>query len=83
MGTTAQETVMTSEKAHDLFGHGDKAKDPKIAAMLGIKLLPSSNKPCEACTIGKAKQKNVPKIAKDIDDGKEGEQIYLDIATVK
>ena len=83
IAATAQETVMNADKAHDLFGHGDKERDKKIASVLGIRLTPGTNMPCKACAEGKAKQKNVPKITEYETGEKDGERVYLDISTIK
>ena len=39
--------------------------------------------PCDACSAGKAKQKNVPKASEHEAARENNERIYLDIATVK
>eukprot|EP00957_Ditylum_brightwellii_P038657 2922379-Ditylum_brightwellii.AAC.1 len=38
---------------------------------------------CESCAVGKAKQKNVPKVSEHIKSDKPGERIFLDISTIK
>jgi hypothetical protein len=71
------------QQAHDKLGHCGEDITRRAAKELGWTLTVGTMKPCEACTIGKAKQKNVPKITKT-EPLKEGEnRIFLDIATVK
>ena len=47
-------------KAHDLHGHCSEKMTQSAAKMMGW-ILMGSWKPCEPCTVVKAKQKNVPK----------------------
>jgi hypothetical protein len=76
-------TRTTIKQAHDKFGHCNEDATRKIAKQLGWELIPGSLGMCEACTIGKAKPKNVPKLSKG-KPVKSGEnRIYLDISTVK
>ncbi len=49
--------------AHDCLGHLSKDVTCKIAAQLGMELSRIAFKTCEACAIGKAKQRNIPKEA--------------------
>jgi hypothetical protein len=52
---------MSVNKAHDKLGHADEAATQKAAKEQGVKIVRGSMKSCAACTVGKAKQKNVPK----------------------
>ena len=71
------------KQAHDKLAHCGEDLTRRAAKSLGWTLTMGGLKPCEACTIGKAKQKNVPKITK-VEPLKEGEnRIFHDIATVK
>jgi hypothetical protein len=59
-GFTEPGTKMTVDKAHRIAGPHDESQTcKKIAKDLGWSLNPGPMKPCEACTIAKAKQKNV------------------------
>ncbi len=60
-GAAEQVKPMPIAKAHALLGHHSEAIARKIAKELGWTISRGSMKPCEACTIAKAKQKNVPK----------------------
>ena len=84
MATAANDKISTTIKqAHDKFGHRNEDATRKIAKQLGWELSPGSLGACKACTIGKAKQKNVPKLSEG-EPAKPGEnRIYLDISTVK
>jgi hypothetical protein len=75
---------MTIDEAHNKFGHGDKTSTGKVTADLGIKITRGKMKVCEACTMAKAKQKNIPKISGDHEPASEGShRIFLNIATIK
>jgi hypothetical protein len=50
-------------RAHDCLGHLSKDVTFKIAAQLGMELTKTAFQTCEACAIGKAKQRNIPKEA--------------------
>jgi hypothetical protein len=53
-----------------------------MAKARNIELIPGNLKSCEACTIGKAKQKDIPKHT-NLQPPETGWRIFLDIATVK
>jgi hypothetical protein len=75
---------MPIEEAHNKFGHGDEASTRRAAAELGIEITRGMMRVCEACTMAKAKQKNVPKESGDHEPANEkGRRIFLDIATIK
>lgn len=74
---------MSVMNAHDRLGHINEAETRKIAKALGWELSPGAMGVCEACTIAKAKQKNVPKESEHVPAGKPNERIFLDIATIK
>src|SRR5688500_13577940 len=40
-------------------------------------------KPCEACTVAKAKQKSVPKVSDHVKSTSPGERMFLDLCSVK
>ncbi len=52
---------MNIKQAHDCLGHLSKDVTCKIAAQLGMELPRTGFQTCEACAIGKAKQRNIPK----------------------
>jgi hypothetical protein len=49
--------------ASDCLGHLSEDVTCKIGAQLGIELSNPGFQTCEACAIGKAKQRNIPKEA--------------------
>jgi hypothetical protein len=51
------------KQVHDCLGHLSKDATCKIAAQLGMELSRTTFQTCEACTIEKAKQRNIPKEA--------------------
>lgn len=64
---------ITIQQAHDKLGHCGEDMTRRAAKVLGWKLTVGTMKPCEACAIGKAKQKNITKITKP-EPLKEGEK---------
>ncbi len=54
---------MNIKWVHDCLGHLSKDATCKIAAQLEMELSRTTFQTCEACTIGKAKQCNIPKEA--------------------
>jgi hypothetical protein len=77
-------TTMTIKQAHKQFGHNNKEATCAMAKHLLIKITQGCMMPCEACTLAKAKQKNVPKINKtQVHATKFGERIYSDLLTVR
>jgi GAG-pre-integrase domain len=66
VATAAKDNAkMTIKQAHDKLGHCNEEVMRKIAKQLGWELSPGSLGVCEACTIGKARQKKVPKLKED------------------
>ena len=55
----------------------------KTAQVLGWRLTLKVEAVCEACTVGKAKRKNMPKCSTHQVAGKAGERIFMDVSTVK
>jgi hypothetical protein len=75
---------MSVDEGHNKFGHNDENSTRKIAAELGIELTQGLMKVCEACTIAKAKQKNVPKESDTHEPATgEGHIMFLDITMIK
>jgi hypothetical protein len=80
----AAPVTMNIDQAHAKFGHTNEEDTRKTAKELGTVLTRGTLRPCEACTIAKAKQKNVikksaHKAAKKSDE----RRIFIDISTVK
>jgi hypothetical protein len=70
-------------EAHDKIGHGDERSTRKAAEALDIVITRGTMQPCEACTIAKAKQKNVPKESEHVKAIDGERRIFLDISTIK
>jgi hypothetical protein len=75
---------ITVQEAHERLGHCDEAKTRAIAKQLGWQLKKGTLDVCEACAIGKARQKNIkgdaqPKAVTKEPNGR----VYLDISTTK
>jgi hypothetical protein len=73
------------ELAHDRLGHPHEDMTRKMAKeLLGWTLSCGSLKPCDGCTAGKAKQKNVPKESSHVVATEPNKaRVFLDIATIK
>lgn len=74
---------MNLNKAHEVFGHMGEANTRRNCEHLGIKLKKVAFKPCKDCAIGKAKQKNVPKISQGKKSIKLNDRVMIDITTIK
>ena len=74
---------LTIQQAHERLGHCGEDATRKAAKQLGWELTQGVMKPCDACTVGKAKQKNVPKVhlGEPLKDGEH--RVFLDISSVK
>jgi hypothetical protein len=75
-------TTMTIKQAHDRFGHNHKDATRAMAKHLGIRITQGKMKPCEGCTLAKAKQKNKVNNTQ-VRATKFGEHIYSDISTIR
>jgi hypothetical protein len=70
--------------AHDRLGHPHEDITRKMAKELGWTLSRGSLKPCDGCTAGKAKQKNVPKESDHVVVTEPNEaRVCMYIATIK
>ena len=78
-GTVAN---MTYAQAHNKLGHCSAELTRKIAKQMGWHIT-TPVKPCEACSVAKAKQKNVPKESGHGDNTDKAGRVFLDISTVK
>jgi hypothetical protein len=80
---TRKEVTYTVLQAHERLGHSDKDATRATSVVIGMKLRKGGMGTCLACTIGKAKQKNVKKKSEGIKSKEPGGRVYLDISTVK
>jgi len=79
--TDEKKIKMTMQQAHERLGHCGGDVTRLAVKQLGWEVT-GTQKPCDACAAGKAKQKNVPK--EKAEDTKDSvNRIFLDIATVK
>ena len=74
---------MNIKQAHAKLGHSNEVTTRKTAKALDINISKGPLPPCVACTIGKAKQKNVPKMMPGPREIVPGHTVHLDIATIK
>jgi hypothetical protein len=82
--TDVAPVTMNIEQAHANFGHSNEEDARKTAKELGITLTRGTLCPCDACTVAKAKQKNMIKKSAHIAATKKDERrIFIDIFTVK
>ena len=78
-----KKVTMSIQKAHVLFGHNSDLITQKVASYLDIRITRGSMKPCDACTIAKAQQKNVAKTSSGEKTKDVNGRWYHDISTVK
>jgi hypothetical protein len=71
------------ERAHQLLGHMSEDSTRATAKALGWEIVRGSLQPCKSCSVGKAKQKNVPKKRNHIPAVKPGERLYLNVSSIK
>jgi hypothetical protein len=74
---------MSIDKAHQKLRHSNETATRKVATAIGYDLTRGVMKVCEACTMAKAKQKNVPKTSDHEPAQSNGHRVFLDIATIK
>jgi hypothetical protein len=75
-----KEVHVNAEQAHGRLGHMSEELTRRAAKSLEWKVIRGAMPPCESCTIGKARQKNVLKsVPKDVGSIK----LHLDISTLK
>jgi len=82
-GSTESGAVFPIAKVHQILGHGGEDDARKTAKALGWRITRGSLAPCEACTIAKAKQKNVCKESSGEKASKVGERMYLDQSVIR
>ena len=71
-------------EAHVKYGHHSEAATRAIAKINGVELSRGTLGVCESCTIGKAKQKNVPKATDNRDKLKDEEsRMFMDLSTLR
>ena len=71
------------QEMHDKLGHCNEDMTRKAAKLLGFEIASGNVTPCEACTIAKAKQQNVPKESQHIPAKESNGRVYLDIASLR
>eukprot|EP00957_Ditylum_brightwellii_P083981 6383421-Ditylum_brightwellii.AAC.1 len=62
-GADAAPLRLNVNKAHELLGHTNKDRTWRTTKHLGWEIVCGGFVPCESCAVGKARQKNVPKIS--------------------
>ena len=75
--------TMNIQKAHGLLGHVNEADTRATAKHLGWVITRGSLNACLDCSIGKARQKNLPKHDGDEPEDPSVRRMYLDLHTLK
>jgi hypothetical protein len=78
-----KEVTCTVLQSHERLGYSNEDATKATAEAVGMKLRKGGMGTCLACTIGKAKQKNVKNKSEGIKSKEPGGRMYLDISTVK
>ena len=82
-GKIRKEVKMTVEQAHRQLCHMDEAVVRSVAKHFKWNLSPGPLCKCEACAIGKARQKNIPVNHDTVAAKKDKGRYFLDIGSVK
>jgi hypothetical protein len=80
---TRKKVTYTVLQAHKRLGHSNEDATRATSDIAGMKFRKGGMGTCLACTIGKAKQKNVRKKSEGIKSKELGGRMYLEISTVK
>jgi hypothetical protein len=80
---TAQPRKMSILAAHRMLGHKSKDSTRQTAKALGITIMRGSMPVCEACTLSKAKQKNVPKNSTSEPVTRPFQHVHTNISQIK
>ena len=75
--------TMSVKEAHEKFGHAGEETTRKMAKACGYRVVRGSLKPCEACAVGKAKQKAVTKSSEHVPSTINNERFFVDILRLK
>ena len=75
--------TMSVAEAHDKLGHANEDATRAAAKALGVVITRGTLGPCASCAVGKARQKNVPKVSEHVVATKDEGRVFLDIASVK
>jgi len=73
---------MTTNQAHRILGHMSNERTKQVAMQLGWKLT-EAFVTCEACAIGKARQKNIAKPMKSTTRSDKTGRVHIDISSVR
>ena len=74
---------ISAQKAHELFGHGNKDGDRQIAKHLGYEIVGEPLKPCGSCREDKAKREPLAKVSKREPSSYPNELVFSDLSTIK
>ena len=74
---------LTNERAHDLFVHVNQDKVRETCKYLNWNITRSSFPPCESCSVGKAKRKNLPVHDEPNHGDDDVRRMYLDIHSLR
>ena len=81
--STDRTMKVSVNKAHELLRHPCEVETRKTAKALGWELTREGMNVCEACSIAKAKQKNVLKESNHEKTSVAGERMFMDLMTIK
>ena len=81
--SVAKKKTITLKEAHEMLGHMNNDATKQTIEALGYSITDTTMPVCESCAVGKAKQKDVPKVSKGIKASEAGERVFMDISSVK
>ena len=82
-GITPKPAEMNIKKAHAIYGHMGEDATRKTAAHHGVKITRGGLGVCEACTISKARRKNLPSGPPRHSATKDNDRMWLDQAVLR
>jgi hypothetical protein len=80
---TTKPRKMSILAAHRMLGHKSEESTRRTAKALGITIMRGSMPVCKACTLSKAKQKNVPKKSTSEPVTRPFQRVHTDISQIK
>ena len=83
LGGLATEAKLSITKVHRILGNRHKQSNRDKAKALGWELTRGTLGPCDACTVAKAKQKNLPRHPDQPPASKDENCMYLDLSTIR
>ena len=79
----ATRNVWSMNEAHERLGHANKDAAREMVKGLNLSVIPRNMGICWACTVAKAKQKNMVQFSMHERSSVPGERVFVDISSIK